>query len=264
MGLLAHCVVPRPNAASEVPDRIAGRTVRLIEVGDLALVVSETDGAPATDPDAVMAFEAVVEWFLRRYRSVIPIRLGRVLTDEEAAARIVRERAPEYRRLVHELEDTVEVGIRVLPERDLERQDATSSGIAQSGAAWLEQRRQHYGRLERAVAHLDGVGMQLKAELADAFLRSREEARPGMLSLYFLVPRPRAESFLERASRVKLPGVKVLVSGPWPPYNFVDSGMWKSGRSNDRSRGQRRRRRTAAAGARRRSIVHTQPQRRTR
>jgi gas vesicle protein GvpL/GvpF len=226
MSLLAYCLMSCRDIASELPDRIAGHAVRLIEVDDLALAVSESAGAPATDPDAVMAFEAVVEWFLARCRSLIPLRLGPVLPDDEAAARIVRERAPEYRRLIHQLEDTFEIGIRVLPEEVPEPQDTSSSDTAQSGAAWLEQRREHYRRRERAVAHLDGINAQLKADLAGAFLRTREEAKPEMLSLYFLVPRQHAESFMERASRVTLPGVKWLVSGPWPPYNFVDG--WES------------------------------------
>jgi hypothetical protein len=44
-----------------------------------------------------------------------------------------------------------------------------------------------------------------------------------LLSLHFLVARTAAEDFRERVQRLALPGeVKVLISGPWPPYNFVD------------------------------------------
>jgi Gas vesicle synthesis protein GvpL/GvpF len=226
MSLLPYCIVSCRDIASELPDQIAGRVVRLIEVDDLAMAVSESAGTPATNSDEAMAFEAVVEWFLARCRSLIPLRLGLVLPDDEAAARILRERAPEYRRLIHQLEDTFEIGIRVLPEDVPEPQTASSFDPAQSGTAWLEQRREHYRRRDGAVTHLDGINAQLKAALAGAFLHTREEAKPEMLSLYLLVPRQHAESFMERASRVTLPGVKLLVSGPWPPYNFVDG--WAS------------------------------------
>jgi hypothetical protein len=227
MSLLAYCIMSRSDVASEFPNPIAGRAVRLIEVDDLALAVSDISGAPATDPDAVMAFAAVVEWFLPRCRSLIPIRLGCVLPDDAAAARILRERAPEYRRLLLELENTVEIGIRLLPEQVPEPQHMNSADPAQRGTAWLEQRREYYRTRDRAVAHLGEVSAQLKAELAGAFLRTRQEVRPDMCSLYFLVPRQQGESFLERASRVSLLGVKSLVSGPWPPYNFVD-WEWES------------------------------------
>ena len=135
MSLLAYCIMCRPDVTFELPDRIAGRAVRLVEVDDLALAVSESAGAPDTDPDAVMAFEAVVEWFLPRCRSLIPTQLGQVLLDDEAAARILRERAPEYRRLIQQLEDTFEIGIRVLPEEVPEPQETSSSAPASHRSA---------------------------------------------------------------------------------------------------------------------------------
>ncbi len=218
MGLLAYCIVSCP--ASELPSQIEGRKVRLIEVDDLALAVSDVPAAPPRDADAVMAFEAVVEWFLSRCRSLVPVRFGSVLPDDEAAARALRERAPEYQRLLQRLSDTFEIGIRILPVKVPE--PPAPPATAQSGAAWLEQRREYFRKRDAAVSHFDAVSAQLRSELAGAFLRTREEAKPEMLSLYFLVARHQADSFLERATGVILPGFRLLVSGPWPPYNFVD------------------------------------------
>ena len=44
-----------------------------------------------------------------------------------------------------------------------------------------------------------------------------------LLSLHFLTARAAAGDFREGVRRMALPGeAKLLVSGPWPPYNFVD------------------------------------------
>ena len=49
---------------------------------------------------------------------------------------------------------------------------------------------------------------------------SREEP---LLSLYFLVPRTSVECFREATRQCLKDGpAKPVVSGPWPPYNFVD------------------------------------------
>jgi len=43
-----------------------------------------------------------------------------------------------------------------------------------------------------------------------------------LLSMYFLVPRPAQGAFREAARGLSAPGpAAVLLSGPWPPYNFV-------------------------------------------
>jgi hypothetical protein len=60
----------------------------------------------------------------------------------------------------------------------------------------------------------------------DALLREFEglAERGHLLSLHFLVPRDSVEGFRRAADH--LPSnqpFKLLFSGPWPPYNFVDS-----------------------------------------
>jgi hypothetical protein len=62
---------------------------------------------------------------------------------------------------------------------------------------------------------LSGLFVRRKVELS-----FREEP---LLSLYFLVPRTSVESFREATRQCLKDGLtKLLVSGPWPPYNFVD------------------------------------------
>jgi hypothetical protein len=42
------------------------------------------------------------------------------------------------------------------------------------------------------------------------------------VSLYFLTPRSCVERFREQVRRIHFPsGAKLLLSGPWPPYNFA-------------------------------------------
>ena len=56
-----------------------------------------------------------------------------------------------------------------------------------------------------------------------------EQAAPGsrlLLDAAFLVPAARAAAFraaLRRQSRSLPSGVAVSLTGPWPPYNFIDA-----------------------------------------
>ena len=60
-------------------------------------------------------------------------------------------------------------------------------------------------------------------------VKSKTEApspRLPLLSLYFLVDRAVVESFRQAFRRLsEAESARLLLSGPWPPYNFVTSGM---------------------------------------
>ena len=54
--------------------------------------------------------------------------------------------------------------------------------------------------------------------------RSPRPATGLLISLYFLTPATYADEFLRKARHIRPPSAaKLLLSGPWPPYNFVAS-----------------------------------------
>ena len=70
---------------------------------------------------------------------------------------------------------------------------------------------------ERILALLDDCSTEQRREVSLSH-------QGRLLSLYFLTPKSRAEEFRKMARKISAPrGVKLLLSGPWPPYNFVAS-----------------------------------------
>ena len=67
-----------------------------------------------------------------------------------------------------------------------------------------------------------------RAQFAGLFVKCTTEApspRLPLLSLYFLVPRPAVTSFRQAFRQLtETESARLLLSGPWPPYNFVTSG----------------------------------------
>jgi gas vesicle protein GvpL/GvpF len=67
---------------------------------------------------------------------------------------------------------------------------------------------------------------RIAALLAENFTLQRREYAPAagnrtLVSLYFLVPRAGTLQFREKARAFSSCDIKILVSGPWPPYNFA-------------------------------------------
>ena len=228
MKLLVYGIVSSAACDIDLPEAISGRKVRLSRADDLAAAVSEVPDAPSIKAEEAMAFAAVVEWFHERCRALIPVRFPCVLDGQEQIVDVLRRNAEAYRRMLVELEQTCEIGLRLMREVGPQEFSGRDSSVT-SGTAWLEARRDHYRQSALNQSELERIENELKSRFAGMYLRTSRESTPEMQSMYFLVSREQAESFLERAAHTHLPGNKILVSGPWPPYNFVNAPVVGSG-----------------------------------
>ena len=71
---------------------------------------------------------------------------------------------------------------------------------------------------------IDGVLHQVEQNMADApdVARHSSSTQRRLVSLYFLTPSNSIEQFRETARQIDTPErTKVLLTGPWPPFNFV-------------------------------------------
>ena len=96
------------------------------------------------------------------------------------------------------------------------------------GLAYLTARKAHYAHQDRWTKEYRQAAERCLAQFAGLFVKSNTEApspRLPLLSLYFLVPRPAVESFRQAFRHLtETESARLLLSGPWPPYNFVTSG----------------------------------------
>jgi hypothetical protein len=236
MKYLAYCVFSwlRGDIVN-LPLGIEERPVLVVSGAGLSAAVSAlADCDLAPEVSRLITYEQVVEWFHRR-QTVIPLRYGCLFEERSQIVRLLEERSGEYRWLLGELDGLVEMGIRVLV-RSAGTQE-TSKALAPNpqpakhcvspGRAYLLSRNGHYASLEEGEATLNTIAKIIRDRLSGQFVRSREERtalseRASLFSLHFLVPQPSVESFSRTVRNFEetLPG-KLLLSGPWPPYNFV-------------------------------------------
>jgi hypothetical protein len=143
---------------------------------------------------------------------------------------------------------------------DSHRSRGTRRGVkAESGAAYLSRKRDLFDvtRVQLAAARTaaDRLYRAMSREATEARRRrSTEQAAPGsrlLLDAAFLVPTRRAGAFRralrQHARTLSGSGLVVSLTGPWPPYNFVDhprrraGGAKKSARKRAGSRVRARR-----------------------
>lgn len=183
-----------------------------------------------------VAHEAVVESFIAS-TAVLPMKLFTIFTTDERALAHVRGQSARIASLVKRVANHQEWGVRVILDRTLaaaalpRRKKAPPK--AATGVSYLAQKKAHRDASKelasRARETVAGLFDRLAARSGDARRRAATElpvqGGPLLLDAAFLVPRARAASFKsltlrEQRSLVRQ-GYGLTVSGPWPPYTFV-------------------------------------------
>jgi len=253
VGTYVYCLVssPRRPALARVPRGHAGMgRIRLIDISrGLWLVAADAPldryGEEAINRGladlawvsrAALTHEAVVEAFIAA-AAVLPMKLFTIFSsDARALEHIARERTridAVLKRVAHHLE----WGVRVV----LDRAKATAPPARRarqaprvpSGAAFLTRKKAQ----RDAVIELADRSRAVVADLYDhlsghARVSRRRSASempvqggPLLLDAAFLVPKTRTAAFAKLAARqtrdLDRRGYHVTISGPWPPYSFI-------------------------------------------
>ncbi len=202
----------------------AAETCVVAPDGLAAAVSLVGDRSPAPSIASLLQYEKVIEAIHAR-QAVIPLRYGCLMESESAILRLLENHGQEYRVLLGRLRGNTEMGIRILrPARPGAPPDSPSS----PGARYLASLRSRYGCTGVFAPEEAQLADRISGRLAGLYTEQQREVsasgRGRLLSLYFLTPKAGVERFRQTVSSI-CPGgaAKLLVSGPWPPYNFVVS-----------------------------------------
>jgi Gas vesicle synthesis protein GvpL/GvpF len=150
--------------------------------------------------------EAVVE-SLMEGRDLLPMRFGTLVEDDEAAIRALEERREELRSSLERVRGAVELAVRAEANAP---KDLTLD--AASGAEYI-----------RAKARRTEAARLLHEPLAFLARESVVQPGPELLRAAYLVDREAVQSFVGLVRRLQETheGLRVLCTGPWPPYSFA-------------------------------------------
>jgi len=255
---LIYCVLkgrrgpPRPSLRG-----VGRQAVWVLECGALCVAVSEAapavDRAPdlaslqleaaaasqlaagqlrAAQIDDLVAYAKVVEAY-HRVETVVPMRYGCLFGSIAEIRAWVARRDAEMCGLLGRLEGCVEMGVRILlggtraargvaPAAESPAQHHAAS----AGAAYLAARRSELAWQDRQDDRLESAAQAVRTELGglarDCVVENRGSDQGPMVSLYFLVERAALPGFRAAFGRLgRALDMTPLLSGPWPPYNFV-------------------------------------------
>ena len=239
----------RRPVVRDIPDGMPGGSdLRAIEVDDQLWAIVETvreadysEGALVRGlqnldwvGERAVAHERVIERFLSA-PAVLPMQLFTMFTSDERVVEHVRADRRRIARILKRIDRKVEWGLRLTWNEKAARDKIDRKRPREpEGAAYLARKRDilDLNRAQLAEARVE-AGRLYKAisrEATEALRRtSLERAAPGsrlLLDAAFLVPAAQAAAFRASLRKHSRPlhgyGVAVLLTGPWPPYNFIE------------------------------------------
>ena len=192
---------------------------------------------------AAVAHEAVVEAFLGA-ASVVPMKLFTIFASDARALEHLAAEQPRIDAVLKRVGNHLEWGIRIMldqktagrtgrPGQAGQRQPTRATGAATSGAAFLARKKsQRDAGIELATRAREVVAEVYGRFAAQARLARRRAAAelpvqggPLLLDAAFLVPKARSARFEKLATRairdLGPKGYRITLSGPWPPYTFI-------------------------------------------
>ena len=246
-----YCLVAagRRPVLRKVPRGLPGTgAIRLVEVDrGLWLVVADAPlnryGADAinaklSDLDWVSRLavdhEAVIEAFIGT-KAVLPMKLFTLFSSDQRAKDHIVEERRRIDAVLKRVAKRVEWGVRVVLDRGkaLAKRRIAKPASVSSGISYLA----HKKGQRDAVSELAKRARSVVTELYDDLARSAALARhrpqsevpvqggPLLLDAAFLVPQSKSSRFRTIAERhahaLSSSGYRVTVSGPWPPYSFI-------------------------------------------
>jgi hypothetical protein len=182
---------------------------------------------------AAMAHEAVVEAFIDT-TVVLPMKLFTLFTsDERAIAHLHRDRR-RIDALVKRLANHHEWGVRLVLERpDAGIPRSTVKRVNAPGLAYLTQKKVQRDAAAERAKRARAIGADVYDRLSQRSRVARRrptselpvQSGPLLLDAAFLVPRSQSRAFTALVRReqraLARKGYALTVTGPWPPYTFV-------------------------------------------
>ncbi|MBI5251800.1 MAG: GvpL/GvpF family gas vesicle protein, partial [Desulfomonile tiedjei] len=203
-----------------------------------AAVSAISQGEIPKDSSAILAYHGVIESF-HNSGGVIPLRFGTIVDQESDVNHLLQNHNERYKRLLEELGDCAEMGLRVIVNSVSAAAEAcsetptiplpTGSGSGAAHLARLKARHdaqalasaRYQATIERYRSPFTGLFVNFKAETS-RFALPDAPANSVFLSLHFLISKQSVEPFRKAYVDLKLrENTKMMLSGPWPPYNFV-------------------------------------------
>jgi hypothetical protein len=223
---VTYCVVDSYRPVPEGIVGLHGGAVTNLPYQEIGVVVSALPRPLGDIVAGAVTHEAVVERLMETH-TVLPMRFPTVFKGRDAILDMANSRYDIFRDCLRRLRGRVEFGVKALwPVTTVETKGRDTLGM--SGTGYMQERYRLHKCRRTLRARAVRFGRALDASLSErAAAKKVRNLVTDALAFdgVYLVDKAEEDSFRRAFADVRKedPGFKYLLSGPWPPYSFVEA-----------------------------------------
>ena len=233
---------------------VGGRPVRTVAAAGLTAVAEDVDLAEFGE-EALRRNLENLDWLETTARAhhrvidavaqqgpLVPMRLATVYSGDARIAAMLTQREADFRSALRRISGRMEWGVKAYADRQPEASDdsAVTAGASRpgggAGAAYLQRRRNQLAAQKNARRDTLASAEMIHAELARYAAETRVHTpqapqltgikAPMILNAAYLLDGTRGEDFAAAVAALadQHPGLRLELTGPWPPYSFAGTG----------------------------------------
>ena len=226
------------------PPGIENQGVYQINCGSFAPVLSTllTTKEVNLSKEAIYGHENVVEFFMK-HTPILPVRFNTLFDSIEALTGTLKRYSLEIETNLLKVTGCVEMGVKILAKEDKETKPGIKNNLTDLSNQTEKLSKAKKYILDKFSSHKEAFYLQekYKAQAKVIYSLLKELAKQGtmfpiaansymILNSVFLVPKESITNFKEKFHSIKADHKEFafLLSGPWPPYSFVDFQIEKA------------------------------------
>jgi len=220
---------------------IVGVDLSFVSAGGIAAIAGDFNRPDITaDKTIAIEYAGVIE-ALAQHFTLLPARFGSVMESTDAIIQMLERNRREIRKNLLKVEDKYEFGLKVLCDTEkliLEMKEKSASVGLNAATAepeikpsvyreWVNRKLKEHRLEELLLAYVESVIEEITGYLTrwNADSRFKKMSTPTIIiDGVFLLGRERKDNLIEAVADLQKKHVSLtfVLTGPWPPYNFVD------------------------------------------
>jgi hypothetical protein len=220
---------------------IAEAELATVTCNQISAVVSHIERVDLITSQAnALTFARVIEYLSQQF-TLLPMRFGSIMDSTDAVTKMLERNYPEIQHNLGKIENKSEFGLKVFCDHEklmtelIVKSEAATSPVVKpdtesKNSVFREyvNRKLKEHRLEALMlTYVDSVITLVTEHLAqlDAINKIQKMATISIIiDAVFLVEKERKSEVIQVVDDMQnqYPGLNFILTGPWPPYNFVD------------------------------------------
>lgn len=239
-----YAIAGQFDSSLDSPPGIENQGVYQINLGSFAPVLSTllTTSEVNLSKEAIYQHENIVEFFMN-HTSVLPVRFNTLFNNKEELINTLNRYRLEIETNLLKVSGCIEMGVKILAKEGNKKGSDTKSNANNIPNPEEKISKAKKYILDKFSSHKEAFYLQEKYKAQGKIIYNllQEFAKQGtafpiaatscmILNSAFLVPKDSVANFKEKFHKIKADHKEFafLLSGPWPPYSFVDFQIEKA------------------------------------